>query len=311
MKKIFNTYLFADWSASSRPTRVEPKKDAIWIGELEGHDAEPKTYYCRTRRQAASLIQERLGSHLAAGRRTLVGFDFPYGYPSGTGQALGIKGTETWMGLWETLSKAIEDTERNANNRWDVAASLNQHISPSSAGPFWGCPNARQAKTLTSRKIGYLSFPYALPGGGELRRRRHPERRLPGTQEVWKLLGAGSVGSQTLVGIPYVRRLRYAKNLENRSCVWPFETGFSVEKLNAQQPSIVHAEIWPGVVEPAVRANAAGRIRDRVQVEQLCLWASREDQNGMLQRLLERPTGLSDDEVKDCVQEEGWILGAE
>ena len=175
MKKVFSAYLFADWSASSRPTRVEPKKDAIWIGELEGHDAEPKTYYCRTRRQAASLVQERLGSHLAAGRRTLVGFDFPYGYPRGTGQALGINGTETWMRLWETLSGAIEDSERNANNRWAVAASLNQQISPGSAGPFWGCPKARQAKTLTSRKIGHLSFPYALP-----RRRRAAETSTSG-----------------------------------------------------------------------------------------------------------------------------------
>lgn len=311
MKNIFDTYLFADWSASSLPTRVEPKKDAIWVGELGKYGAESKTYYCRTRRQAASLVQERLEFHLVAGRRTLVGFDFPYGYPRGTGRSLGIERKETWLGLWKTLNETIEDTERNANNRWGVAASLNQQISPSSAGPFWGCPEGRQTKTLTSRQIGHLSFPYALPGGGELRRLRHPERRLSGTQEVWKLFGAGSVGSQTLVGIPYVNKLRFAKDLKNRSCVWPFETGFSVEKFASQRLMIVHAEIWPGVVESAVRAKSAGQIRDQVQVEQLCRWASREDQNGTLRRFLERPKRLSDDEVKDCVLEEGWILGAE
>lgn len=36
-----------------------------------------------------------------------------------------------------------------------------------------------------------------------LRRTRHCEARLTGTQETWKLLGAGSVGSQALTGMAW------------------------------------------------------------------------------------------------------------
>ena len=38
---------------------------------------------------------------------------------------------------------------------------------------------------------------------------RLTEQRLRGVQETWKLCGAGSVGSQALVGIPYRARRRF------------------------------------------------------------------------------------------------------
>lgn len=310
MQSIFDTYLFVDWNASNRPTRIEPKKDAIWIGELEAGASVPETTYHRTRRAAVGFVQERLEAHRSKQRRILVGFDFPYGYPRGTGRSLGLDRRDAWLGVWQLLAEEIEDSRHNVNNRWQIAASLNHRISPDIAGPFWGCPKSQQSKTLSSRRIGHLSFPYALPNGGALRELRHPERRLSGTQEVWKLLGAGSVGSQTLVGIPCVHRLRFSEELEEHSLVWPYETGFSCELFQRRRPLIVHAEIWPGVVEAQVRADGSGRIRDQVQVEQLCLWASREDRSGTLRRRLERPSGLSDDEVRDCLLEEGWILGA-
>ena len=152
MKKIFDTYLFADWSAASRPTRKKPKKDAIWIGELEPGSAEPKTYYCRTRQEATALVRERLEYHVSQERRVLVGFDFPYGYSRGTGLSLGFDQQSPWLEMWKLLAESIEDTPRNVNNRWEVASSLNERISPGSAGPFWGCPPSRQNRTLSSRK---------------------------------------------------------------------------------------------------------------------------------------------------------------
>lgn len=71
-------------------------------------------------------------------------------------------------------------------------------------------------------------------------------------QEVWKLYGAGSVGSQALVGIPVVRRLRYDPRFHAFSRVWPFETGFTRQPTPDGGPSIVHAENFPGNVPEAL-----------------------------------------------------------
>jgi molybdopterin molybdotransferase len=160
LNDIFDTYLFVDWSASSRPTRVKPKRDAIWIGEWESGTSRPKTYYRRTRQDAAALVQERLEHHLNRDGRTLVGFDFPYGYPRGTGRAMGIVGPTTWLELWKTLAESIEDAPRNANNRWQVAASLNQRVAPGSAGPFWGCPIKFRSNSSASGRLAKIQ-----PGG--------------------------------------------------------------------------------------------------------------------------------------------------
>lgn len=309
MTTLFDTYLFVDWSASSRPTRVTCCENAIWIGEASRETVAPSTTYCRTRHEAFDYVKSRLKHHVAQGNRLLVGFDFAYGFPAGTAKALRCQNAQRWLNLWKLLSDRVEDSDRNANNRWEVASSLNDQISHGCPGPFWGCPKSRQSSTLTTRRNGKFSFPYSYQGG-LLCERRRTEHHLPRAQEVWKLLGAGSVGSQALLGIPYVEKLRFDPALATRSLVWPFETGFEVDALVGRQPLIVHAEIWPGIVEEKVQASQTGRIRDQVQVEQLCLWAQASDFTGELAQHFCFGNSLPADDREQCCWEEGWILGS-
>lgn len=310
MSRLFDAYIFVDWSAASQPTKVNECPDATWIGEIQANASVAETTYRRTRSDAIAYVKERLELHVDQRRRVLVGLDFPYGYPRGTARALGSRAETPWLRLWQLIADSIDEGPRNANNRWQVAADLNDRISQGKPGPFWGCPPRWASSTLTSSRKGIFDYPYPTESG-DLERQRLTEKVLPGTQEVWKLLYKGSVGGQTLVGIPHVHGLRFDPAFKEHSLVWPFETGFSTKSLiDDRRPLIVHTEIWPGTVEAAVRAHQAGRIRDQVQVEQLCLWAAREDTAGRLGRFFEPPQHLSEHERRHCVAEEGWIFGA-
>jgi len=134
-----------------------------------------------------------------------------------------------------------------------------------------------------------------------------------GIQETWKLLGVGCVGSQALTGIPRIHALRYHEELKDISAVWPFETGFTSAPSPESGPYILHAEIWPGVVEDEVRRMTTENpdlIRDKAQVRAMCEWAAGLDQKGALGSYFDVPAGLDSTEIEQCLQEEGWILGA-
>jgi hypothetical protein len=263
--RLFDTYVAVDWSASSRP-KYGP--DSIWSC-VAGH--EPENH--GTRHEATERLRSLLRREASAGRRVLVGFDFPYAYPSGFAP---------WRRLWDMLVEAIEDDARNANNRFDVAASLN--VGP---GPFWGCPASRACATLTTKRT--VRFPYQ--GLAEF---REVERRVRGVQSVWKLGGAGSVGSQALLGIPRVASLRDDAELSSVSAVWPFETGFDVPAAQ-----VVHVEIWPGLVE-----RLSHPVKDAGQVAAVVRHWQELDETGRLAPLF-RPAGTP----PELEREEGWIFG--
>ena len=101
---------------------------------------------------------------------------------------------------------------------------------------------------------------------------------MRGVQPVWKLLGSGSVGGQTLLGIPALCRLRADPALAAVSRVWPFETGFTTTPAPPDGPCIVHAEIWPGLgpdpLDPALT------IRDQAQVRAVVRWLAGLERGG-------------------------------
>ena len=131
--------------------------------------------------------------------RTLLGVDFSLGYPAGTAEALGLSGTP-WRAVWTLLSALVVDADDNANNRFEVAADLNRRIG-GGPGPFWGCPPSRRSPTLTTTKTRPDPLAEWRIVEAELRRGGH--RPFSG----WQLLGVGSVGSQSLVGIPRLAAL--------------------------------------------------------------------------------------------------------
>ena len=242
--------------------------------------------------EIAGILQEQA----AAGRRVLAGFDFPNGYPAGFAQAAGFSGPP-WRAVWDGLDALIRDGADNGNNRFEVAAGLNERISGGSF-PFWGCPSHRQSATLSARKTRSYS--------GRMPERRHCEAWLPRSQPCWKLYTTGSVGSQSLVGIPVLKALRDDPVLAPITLVWPFETG-----LGPPDPQeswrIILAEVYPSIL--AIKTKD-GEIKDAVQVETIARHLARRDQRGQLTTDLTGPDSL-DAEVRALITgEEGWILGA-
>jgi hypothetical protein len=266
MTRLFDAYIAVDWSAASVP-RQGP--NSIWLCR---HGFAPENP--GTRHEATQRVRELLTDVTAAGERVLVGFDFPYGYPRGFADLVAAGDGAPWRQTWEVLVRRIRDDARNVNNRFEVAAALNVD-----GGPFWGCP---AGGLLTVKRAS--SFPHE--GLEEL---RSTERAVRGVQSAWKLYGAGSVGSQALLGIPRVASLRDDPALAPVSAVWPFEP--------TREAQVVHVEIWPGLVEPTDHP-----IRDAGQVEALVGHWARLDETGSLGALFEAPPSSS--------AEEGWIFGA-
>ena len=250
-----------------------------------------------TRAQAERKITNLLQLLASDGLSVLVGFDFPYGYPAGTANRLGLNGNgRSWQRLWEFFSKGIEDDAQNRNNRFAFAAQLNE-LMYGEAYPFWGCPKKECGQFLNAEMPRRHDTNH-VPNY------RFVEKRIKGLQPVWKIFYPGSVGGQALVGIPILRSIRHAPGLDRVSKVWPFETGFTDE--NFSDCSIVHTEIYPSFI-PIVPDPA--RPKDAVQVETLCHHFSELDENGKLRSLFQAPDDLANDEHIDIENEEGWILG--
>jgi hypothetical protein len=309
MARLFDVYMAVDWSSANSRSPARPTKDAIWVGErlvsgVGGSESACEAYF-RTRTECWKQLRGRLLRHTSRGLRVFLGFDFAYGYPVGFAAALDLDAElRPWRSVWEELSRLVTDDHDNRNNRFEVAAGLNDRCGEQQPGPFWGCPQNRQQPTLKTTSPGY---PYVARLGLDLERLRLTEKAQRGVQEVWKLYGAGSVGGQALVGIPVVRRLRYDARFEAFSRVWPFETGFTQEPVPDKGPFILHVEIFPGNVPDTLDADVA--VRDQAQVRAVVRWLSRLDETGELAQLFTMPNGLAAGVLDSCVDEEGWILG--
>jgi len=291
---LFDAYLAVDWSARSRPSPARPTPDSIWVAQRCGRSG--TEWNPRTRRAARELLETLLAEHMAAGRRVFAGFDFALGYPAGFARSLGLAGSRApWLRLWQELERRVIDETDNGNNRFDVAAGLNARCGGVTPGPLWGCPEAHRSPTLMPKSPG---FPYVVGSGAALPRLRWTDRG--GVQPVWKLYGNGSVGSQTLLGIPVVAYLRTTFGSAGR--VWPFETGFT-----AAASPIVYAEIWPSLARAAHDVEVP--VKDQRQVRAMTMWLSDMDDAGRLADLFGRPPDLPPEGVAAAVEEEGWILG--
>lgn len=312
MSRLFDVYIAVDWSARNAPTPKKPSPDSVWVGEYVApavaDDPSPPETYWRTRVSCRQHLLDRLRHHTALDRRVLIGFDFPYGYPAGFAASLGLpEAVPSWRRMWDELARLIKDNPDNNNNRFVVAAALNARCGVSTPGPLWGCPASYSSSTLET-KSSTSGFPYLAGDDVMLGRRRWVEQRLPKVHPIWKLFGAGAVGSQSLVGIPVVRYLRDDPALIPISRVWPFETGFTPAPVPRSGPFVVHAEIWPGVVPDLLDPNL---IKDQAQVRATVRWFSRLDDEGRLGDLFNTPRDLPTHAIRASVEEEGWILGAE
>jgi molybdopterin-guanine dinucleotide biosynthesis protein B len=275
----FDRVIVVDWSAANLPTSATNRANAIWIGcrDAEG-GAE---WHHRTRAAAEMQLTTLIDTARADGLRLLVGFDFAMGYPSGF--ATRMTGGRT-RDLWAWLAREITDSPANVNNRFAVAARINAAF-PEGPGPFWSHPTGQSWPGLPARRSG---IDYAALGLAE---RRSAEQAVPRAKSPWMLFNPGSVGSQSLLGLPMIHRLAERPG----TAVWPFD--------DLSDAPVILAEVYPSLLagDVALLANAKGLPADQAQVRLLSKALFQLSRHDRLSALFEAPPVAS---------EEGWILGA-
>jgi precorrin-8X/cobalt-precorrin-8 methylmutase len=288
---IFDTFAMVDWSAASVRTRGP---NSIWIA-WRGPDGE-RLANPETRHEAKVLLADWLAAARANGERVLIGFDFPFGFPSGFAARLGLSGSP-WRAVWDEIARLIADDRDNRNNRFCVAAGFNQRIS-GTAFPFWGRPASKAMANLCTTRPAYA-------GQGLRERRLIDERRyMPGAQPCWKLAYPGSVGSQALTGLPVVRTLRDDPRWSNEARIWPFETGLQLPP----SPAVVFAEVYPSLWQEEI-AKRPDKPKDKAQVRFVAKFFQNRDRVGDLARFFTGDPGLTAGQRSFVEREEAWTLG--
>ncbi|MBL9049041.1 MAG: molybdopterin guanine dinucleotide synthesis [Tabrizicola sp.] len=276
----FDRVIVVDWSAANLPTSPTQRANSVWIG---CSDAEGSIeWHHRTRAAAEAQLVTLIQTAVADGLRLLVGFDFAMGYPAGFAKRL--TGQAKAPAVWAWLAEAIQDGPDNRNNRFSVAARVNG-LFPEGPGPFWSHPTGQHWPGLPYRRSG---IDYALLGLAES---RAAEVAVPRAKSPWMLFNPGSVGSQSLLGLPMIHRLGRIDGV----AVWPFGP--------YDDAPVVLAEVYPSLLagEVAILANADGLTADQAQVRLLSRALHTLSARDQLEPLFDAPF--------EAV-EEGWILGA-
>jgi hypothetical protein len=291
----FDVVVMVDWSAAS--TR-RTGRDSIWVarGTRRGR---VDTANWPTRSRAIEALEHTLDQALEEGRRVLLGFDLAFGYPEGFAACLAADG-QPWEQVWRYFAERIVDGEDNGNNRFAVAAELNRCLG---RALFWGCPKALPGLSprlkLPPAGLGPNPFP-AL--------RRTDVLAGKGIRSVWQLYGGVTVGSQVLMGLPYLQGLR--DRYRDRLVVWPQQTGFVHDPLDSfRGAQILLAEIWPTALRPSY---AEGGVRDEQQVRWCVEQCFDQQENlGGLGRWFAAHSALNlaPDGRSTAAVDEGWILG--
>ena len=276
----FDRVIVADWSAANMPTSPTNRANAVWLG---CHDAEGGAeWHHRTRATAEAQLAALIDTARAAGQRLLIGFDFAFAFPAGFARRL--TGQDDARALWHWLDQAINDAPDNTNNRFSVAARINAAF-PEGDGPFWSHPSNQHWPGLPAKKAG---IDYAALGIAE---QRVAEGAAKGAKSPFMLFNPGSVGSQSLLGLPMIHRLASGPEV----AVWPFD--------DIADAPVVLAEVYPSLIAGpvAIEANRLTQPADQAQVRLLSRALWRLGQVGRLAGLLKVPTEAAT---------EGWILGA-
>jgi hypothetical protein len=140
-------------------------------------------------------------------------------------------------------------------------------------------------------------------GPADLPEFRYADEAAKGASSVWKLYYQGSVGGQSLTGLPLVKKLKDERG--DRMKLWPFETGWKpLTAAELDGVEVVAAEIYPSLLK--IKAGE-GEIKDQAQVRLLCEHFCALDEKGQLAAAF---GPKSDDPRREAVEgEEGWILG--
>jgi precorrin-8X/cobalt-precorrin-8 methylmutase len=266
-------------------------RDSIWICWRDA--TSERLVNPATRHAARALLSDWLATAMSRNARVLIGFDFPFGYPAGFAARLGLAGLP-WRAVWDEIGRLVSDDEHNSNNRFDVAAALNERIS-GGRFPFWGCPADSSRDCLGPKH-------HRRHEQDGLAERRLIDEYMTTAQPCWKLLGAGSVGGQVLTGLPVVRALRDDPRWRDKARVWPLETGLTAQPSGA----LMMAEVYPSLWSVSPQGNEP---KDAAQVRTVARYFAERDEAGELDALFAGDPGLTREQRNRVETEEAWTLG--
>jgi hypothetical protein len=299
LARLFNAYVIVDWSAASKPNKGA---DSVWVGVLK-RDVRFRmafeSHNPATRAEAEKLIAGILDDRAKRSERTLIGFDFPLGFPRGFSAALKLPSdVAPWLAAWNQIDRMVKDKPDNTNNRFGVGSEINRRLT-GGPFPFWGVP-PKDALTTLQPKRGREHGP------GDLPEYRHAELAAKGSSPIWKLYYQGSVGGQAILGIPVVRRLKLARGEAMK--IWPFETGYKpLTEADLAGVDVVAAEVYPSLIKTT---PLPGEVKDAAQVRATAEHFARLDEKGDLGAMFGPAKDAAADVVLDAEREEGWVLGA-
>lgn len=302
MPALFDAYIMVDWSAAAKPALGA---NSIWIGML-AKDARLKLQFravnIDTRLKARAFLEDMVAKLTKRGDKVLIGFDFSLGYPAGTAAALGVDRSKhaPWQAMHAHLSSKLKDKPDNSNARYAIAAGLNYAISKGPF-PFWGAPARDVVSTLAATRPDYDGA--ALP---EFRicESYLKAKKAGQPKSVWQLAYVGSVGSQTLTGLPHVHGLRQAWP---NARIWPFELGDApLTAASLEGVDVVMAEIYPALIKTKPEK---GEVADETQVRGIARHYADLDEKGLLKAEFSTGKSLSPEQIGSVLAEEGWILG--
>ncbi len=207
------TCIGVEWSGSAN------EKDAgksIWTaivrdGALRSLDTG------RGRRATA----DRLIAEASSGQPTVVGIDFAFSLPE---WYLTLQGLESAFALWDVLAR--KEQEHGAESQWPRS-----QLPP----PFWG-PNVRLKPQLNAGETWFRRTEDETRASTET----HPK-------SVFQLTGAGSVGGQSMRGMPVLKTLR--------------ESGFSIWPMDPPAQQMV-VEVYPRALLQWLRPGVEGKAGD-------------------------------------------------
>ena len=267
----FDTIVTVDWSGGNAKS-ARPQKDAIWVSMARDGTHHAPLYF-RSRQYVEPWLAALMREELNANRRAIFGFDFAFGYPAGFGEAL--TGSADPFAVWRWFEEHVEDAP-TSNNRFELAARINRMLGQPL---FWGCPKSKASDHLSTHGRDANVLPFA--------EKRVVETVTPGAFTVWQLAYPGAVGSQVIMGLPVLERLR--RTFPDQVSVWPFEP--------LDRP-IAFVEVWPSLFNDRIAPRLPEHpIKDAVQVHVLTQIIAAMSPDHLARTLAVPPTP------------EGWIFG--
>lgn len=324
----FDVYLFADYSGS-HSLSTQRKRIVLAIHEAINESSGNIQILRHLTRSSLWLeVCQRLARAHAAGQRAIIGFDHSYSFPNGFYQRVTAEPWTSWRDLLRVLTTPTKSIPplgdpissyhlRQLETRYGGdpiaesvlrrmmeamrgtalprawAHSINQHFAASGSagsvteGPFWGTNWAPQDHRP--------DFPF----NDMLPEKRLVERvgqtKLHKTMKpIYQLGGHGSVGQQSLCGIPYLRALLdFCDSANIPLFCWPFD-GW---EPNASSHVLV--EVYPTLYNRGLRTDEQDAIA--------CVeWMMTKDAAGSI------PFAPSHDltpQEWELARLEGWVIG--